>query len=593
MGVGEVDVAKLVGRSAECRLLDELLDAVRAHESRTLVIEGEPGVGKTTLLRYAELSAPGFRRQQAVGVESEMELAFAALHQLCAPMLDHLERLPAPQREALAMVLGLSDGSAPDRFLLGLAVLGLLSEAAAERPLLCIVDDAQWVDRASAQTLAFVARRLSAESVGILFASRDPGAELTSLPTLRLRGLDHNAARELLLSAVGSPMDEPVRERIIAETRGNPLALVELPRGLTALELAGGFGLTEAPALTGRIEESFIRRLDTLPAPTRRLLLVAAAEPAGDPQLLIRACERLAVPISPVDEERDELLALGERVTFRHPLVRSAVYRAAAVDERRVVHLALAEVTDRETDRDQRAWHLAAAALGPDEDVALELERSAGRAQARGGVAAAAAFLQRAVELTLDPAQHVERALAAANASVYAGEFDAALRLVAMAQARAVDPSQRARVELLRAEIAFASRRGGDAPALLLRAAKGIEPFDIRRARGSYLEALSASMFAARLAGPGGGARDVADAVAATPSPERPSTASDLLLDGWAALFASGCADAAPTLKAALTKFSEGTITAEELPLLWLATITAPVVWDDARWEALSRRHVE
>jgi DNA-binding CsgD family transcriptional regulator/tetratricopeptide (TPR) repeat protein len=593
MSVREVDVATLVGRSAECRLLDGLLATVRAHESRALVIAGEPGVGKTTLLRYAQESAPDFRLQRAVGVESEMELPFAALHQLCGPMLDHLERLPAPQREALAMVLGLSDGSAPDRFLLGLAVLGLLSEAAAERPLLCIVDDEQWVDRASAQTLAFVARRVSAESVGIVFASRNPGPELTSLPTLRLRGLDHNAARELLLSAVGVPMDERVRERIIAETRGNPLALVELPQGLSALELAGGFGLTEAPALADRIEESFIRRLDTLSERTRRLLLVAAAEPAGDPRLLTRACERLGVPISLVDDERDELLTLGERVTFRHPLVRSAVYRAAAVDERRVVHLALAEMTDRETDADRRAWHLAAAAPGPDEDVALELERSAGRAQARGGVAATAAFLQRAVELTLDPAQRVERALDAATASTYAGEFDAALRLVAMAYATAVDRAQRARVELLRAEIAFASRRGGDAPALLLRAAKGIEPFDTRRARGSYLEALSASMFAARLAGPGGGVREVADAVAATPRPEGPRSASDLLLDGWAALFADGCAVAAPTLEAALAKFSEGTIAAEELPLLWLVTITAPVVWDDARWDALSRRHVE
>jgi DNA-binding CsgD family transcriptional regulator len=592
MSVRERDVATLVGRSAECRILDELLDAVRSHESRTLVIAGEPGVGKTTLLRYAEQSASAFRLQRAVGVESEMELAFAALHQLCGPMLDHLERLPAPQREALAMVLGLRDGSAPDRFLLGLAVLGLMSEAAAERPLLCIVDDAQWVDRASAQTLAFVARRVSAESVGILFASRDPGAELMSLPTLKLRGLDHNAARDLLLSAVGGPLDERVRERIIAETRGNPLALVELPRGKTALELAGGFGLTEAPALTGRIEESYIRRLDTLSERTRRLLLVAAAEPAGDPQLLIRACERLGIPVSPVDEERDELLGLGERVTFRHPLVRSAVYRAAAADERRAVHLALAEITDRETDRDRRAWHLAAAAPGPDEDVALELERSAGRAQARGGVAAAAAFLQRAVELTLDPAQYVERALAAANASIYAGDFDAALRLVAMAQARA-DPSQGARVEVLRAEIAFASRRGGDAPALLLRAARGIEPFDTRRARGSYLEALLASMFAARLAGPGGGVREVADAVAAAPRPEGPRSASDLLLDGWATLFANGCAVAAPTLAAALTKFSEGTITEEELPPLWFAAFTAPVVWDDACWDALSRRHVE
>jgi len=397
--------AAMVGRSDERRLLDELLDAVRAHTSRTLVIVGEPGVGKTALLAYAEGAASDFRVRHAVGVESEMELAFAALHQLCAPMLGRLERVPEPQREALAIALGLSTGAAPDRFLLGLAVLGLLSEAAADQPLLCIVDDAQWVDQASAQTLAFVARRVSAESVGILFATRHPSEELERLPTLTLGGLDSDAARELLLSAMSTPLDERVRERIVAETRGNPLALLELPRGLTTMQLAGGFGLTESHVLTGRIEESFVRRLAALSDDTRRLLLVAAAEPVGDPLLLLRASERLGISISADRAEPEGLLALGERVTFHHPLVRSAVYRAAPMKERRAVHLALAEMTDRKADPDRRAWHLAAAAMGPDEDVASELERSADRAQARGGVAAAAAFLKRAVELTLDPAQ--------------------------------------------------------------------------------------------------------------------------------------------------------------------------------------------
>jgi DNA-binding CsgD family transcriptional regulator len=583
----------LVGRGDERRRLDELLAAVRAHESRTLVIVGEPGLGKTALLEYAAGAAPDFRCERAVGVESEMELAFAALHQLCAPMLDRLERLPEPQRHALATALGLTAGSAPDRFLLGLAVLGLLSEVAVDRPLLCVIDDAHWVDQASAQTLAFVARRVSAESVGILFATRHLGDELGRLPTLSLGGLDSNAARELLLSAVSSPLDVNVRERIIAETRGNPLALLELPRGLTAMQLAGGFGLLEPVALTGRIEESFVRRLSTLSVETRRLLLVAAAEPVGDPLLLLRASERLGIRFSPDQAQPDGLLALGERVTFRHPLVRSAVYRSAAVQERRAVHLALAEMTDQEADPDRRAWHLAAAAAGPDESVALELERSADRAQARGGVAAAAAFLQRAVALTLDPAQQAERALAAAGASLYAGAFDDALRLVGTAEARAIDEHQRARVELLRAEIEFASRRGGDAPAQLLQAVKRIEPLDARLARASYLDALSAAMFAARLAGPGGGVLDVSHAVQAAPSPDTPRSATDLLLDGWAALFADGCVAAAPTLQEALRRFAEGMVAADELRMLWLATITAPVVWDDARWEALSSRHVE
>jgi DNA-binding CsgD family transcriptional regulator/tetratricopeptide (TPR) repeat protein len=583
----------MVGRSEECRRLDELLAVVRANQSRTLVIIGEPGVGKTDLLKYAINAALDFRVARAVGVESEMELAYAALHQLCAPMLDRLERLPEPQREALAIALGLSAGAAPDRFLLGLAVLGLLSEAAADRPLLCVVDDAQWVDRASAQILAFVARRVSAESVGILFATRHPSDELQRLPTMNLGGLERGAALQLLRSVVSSPLDDRVRERIIAETHGNPLALLELPRGLTAMDLAGGFGLMEAHALTGRIEESFVRRLEALPDETRRLLLVAAAEPVGDPLLLLRACEQLGIWISAADLEPDGLLELGERVTFRHPLVRSAVYRSASVQERRAVHLALAEVTDREADPDRRAWHLAAAAAGPDERVALELERSAIRAQARGGVAATAAFLQRAVELTLDPAKRVERALAAAQASLYAGAFDAGLRLLATAEAGATDEFQRARVELLRAEIAFASGHGGAAPASLLRAAKRIEPFDATLARASYLEALSAAMFAARLAGPGSGVREVALAVQAAAPASGPRTGADLLLDGWAALFAAGCAAATPRLREALTAFDAPVAASDLLQLLWLVMATALTIWDDGRWELHTRQYVE
>ena len=595
MRAGEVRTSPkpLVGRDDECRLVEKLVDGVRSNESRTMVIEGPPGVGKTALLDYAASAARDFRVERAAGVESEMELAFAALHQLCTPMLGRLDRLPTPHREALAIALGLRAGPTPDRFLVGLAVLGLLSQAAADRPLLCVVDDAQWVDRASAQALSFVARRLSAESIGILFATRHVSDELGQLPTVGLRGLDSVAARKLLLAVVSSPLDEGVRDRIIAEMRGNPLALTELPRGLTTMQLAGGFGLMEAAGLTGRIEGTFVRRLGALPEETRRLLLVAAAEPVGDPLLLLRACERLGISVPTLDLDTEGLLELGPRVTFRHPLARSAVYRSATVQERREVHLALAEVTDRASDRDRRAWHLATAAAGPDEAVASELERSACRAQARGGVAAGAAFLQRASALTVDPGQQVERALAAAQASLRAGGFDAALRLVATARDRARHESERARADLLRAQIHFASSRGAMASASLLSAVKRMEPLDERLARDSSLEALCAAMFAARLAGPDCRVSDVAHAVRGSTSAGRPGSAAELLINGWATLFVDGHAAATPDLQDALRQFSGCDVTPDELHLLGPATLAAPVMWDETQWDVLSKRYVE
>ena len=449
----------LRGRDEELRTLDRLLEAVRAGESRALVVRGEPGVGKTALLEYAIEPASGFRVARAAGVESEMELAFAGLHQLCAPMLDRLERLPGPQRDALGMAFGLSAGDAPDRFLVGLAVLSLLSEVAEEQPLVCLVDDAQWLDRASAQALAFVARRLLAESVALVFAAREPSEELQ--PACRSwwsRVCDDGDARALLGSVIRGPLDERVRDRIVAETRGNPLALLELPRGLTPAELAGGFGLPDALPLSGRIEESFRRRLA---AACRRDPAAVAGRGGG-------AGRRAGAGVARGRAARDRgrrggarraaagLLEFGARVRFRHPLVRSAVYRAASLEDRQSVHRALAEATDPEVDPDRRAWHRAQAAPGPDEDVAAELERSAGRAQARGGLAAAAAFLERAAELTPEPARRAERALAAAQAKHQAGAPDAALGLLATAEAGPLDELQRARVDLLRAQIAFA-----------------------------------------------------------------------------------------------------------------------------------------
>jgi hypothetical protein len=454
---------ELTDRRAECGLLGGLVEAVRAGESRGLVVYGEPGVGKTALLEYLAGQAAGCRVPRVSGVQSEMELAFAGLHQLCAPLLSRLDALPGPQRRALRTAFGISDGPAPDQFLVGLAVLGLLSEMAGEWPVLCVVDDAQWLDRASAQVLAFVARRLGAESVGLVFGTRVAGGELAGLPEPAVGGLAERDARALLDAVLTGPVDARVREQIVAETRGNPLALLELPRGLTAAELAGGFGLPGA--LAGRIEDSFRRRVDALPAQARRLLLLAAADPTGDPVLVWRAAGRLGIGTQAAGPAAEAGLAeFGARVRFRHPLVRSAVYRAAPELDRQEVHRALADATDPQADPDRRAWHRAQAAAVPDEEVAAELEDSASRAQARGGLAAAAAFLERAALLTPDPARRPGRTLAAAQASLRAGAFGKALELVAMAEAGPLDELQGARADWLRGQIAFASGPGSDAP---------------------------------------------------------------------------------------------------------------------------------
>src|SRR6201991_1772140 len=423
----------LQGRSSECGSLDRLMQAVRAGESRTLVVRGDPGVGKTALLQYVAERASGCRVARAAGVQSEMELPFAGLHQLCGKMLDRRASLPAPQGDALGTAFGLCAGDAPDRFFVGLAVLGLLAQAAEDQPLVCLVDDAQWLDRASAHALGFVGRRLLAEPVALIFAVRttSDASELAGLPELVVEGLREPDARALLDSALTGPLDERVRDRLVAETRGNPLALLELPRGLSSAELAGGFGLPHALPLSGRIEDTFLRRLESLPAPTRRLLLIAAAEPRGEPLLVWRAAEHLEIGAEAGAPASDAgLCDFGSHVRFRHPLVRSAVYRAASLRERQSVHRALAEATDPESDPDRRAWYRAQAAAGPDEEVAMDLERAAGRAQARGGLAAAAAFLERATQLTGEPDRRALRALAAAQAKLQAGAPDAALELL-------------------------------------------------------------------------------------------------------------------------------------------------------------------
>jgi AAA ATPase domain len=429
--------AELQGRRGECAVLDRLVEAIRAGESRALVLCGEAGAGKTALLDYLAGHAPGCRVARAAGVQSEMELAFAAVHQLCAPMLGRLERLPGPQREALSTAFGLSAGPPPDRFLIGLAVQGLLSDVAGKRPLLCVVDDQQWLDRASTQVLAFVARRLQAESVGLVFAAREAGEELGGLPELLVEGLRDGDARALLDSVFTGPLDARVRDQIVSEARGNPLALLELPRGLTPARLAGGFGLPGAIPLPGRLEESFQRQLDALPPETRRLVQLAAADPVGDPVLVWQAAEHLGIGAGAVTAASEAgLLEFGAQVRLRHPLVRSMAYRSASLQDRREAHRVLAEVTDPQADPDRRAWHRAQAASGPDDDVAAELERSASRAQARGGMAAAAAFLEQAALLTREPVRRAQRLLAAARAKRDAGALDAALRLLVAARAR-------------------------------------------------------------------------------------------------------------------------------------------------------------
>ena len=566
---------------------------MRVGEGRALVVRGEPGVGKTALLDYLAGRASGCQVVRAAGVQSEMELAFAGLHQLCAPMLDHAQALPAPQREALRTALGLSAGPVPDRFLVGLAVLGLLSEAAGKRPLVCVVDDQQWLDDASAQALGFAARRLAADPVGLVFAARVPGKDVAGLPELVVEGLAEEDARQLLASMLTGPLDARVRDQIIAETNGNPLALLELPAGLTSAQLAGGFGFSSAVPLDSRIEESFGRQLAALPAQTLRLVQLAAADPSGDPVLVWRAAGRLAIGAGVAGPAVDAgLVKFGGRVRFRHPLVRSAAYRSASAATRRELHGALADATDPAVDPDRRAWHRAQAAAGPDEAVAAELELCAGRARGRGGLAAAAAFLERAAGLTPDPAHRALRALAAAQTKLQAGSSDAALFLLAMAQAGPLDELASARVDLLRGQIAFASGVGSDAPSLLLKAAKRLESLDLDLARETYLSAWMAALFAGSFAG-AGDLMEVSRAARGLCAVRSPRPAA-LVLDALTMLVTDGPLAAAPALRQVALVFASGSITTEEeLRWGWLAQATASALWDDVPWRAMLLRQVE
>jgi DNA-binding CsgD family transcriptional regulator/tetratricopeptide (TPR) repeat protein len=585
----------LLGRRDECQALADLLRGVRAGHSAAIVLNGEAGIGKTALLEYTAGAASGCRVLRLVGVESEMELAFAGLHQLCAPLMDRLDVLPAPQAQALGIVFGQRGGSPPDRLLIGLAVLSLLSEAGGEQSLVCLIDDAQWLDQASLQTLAFVARRLAAESVAMVFATRTGGNDpiWARLPMLRIEGLTEPDATAVLEAAVGTPLDRRVRDRILAETRGNPLALSELPRWHSPMEMTFGPELIGTRTLTGRIEDGFRRQLEDLPEDTRRLMCTAAAEPLGDVGLLSRAAEHLGIGMgSFAPAEASDLIELGGTVRFRHPMIRSVAYWSTSLHQRQQAHRALADVTDPDQDPDRLAWHSAHAAVGPDEVVAASLERSADRALAQGGLSAAAAFLKGAAALSPDAADGARRRLSAAQALAHAGSFDAALDLLALAENGPLSDLQRAQVGVLHARIGFASNRGNEALPLLLAAAHELEPLDVDLALNSYVDALTAAVFAGRLAS-GTSSLEVAQAAKKAPSPDRPRR-GDVLIQGVAALQVDGLAVAVPLLRRAVQEFDSDELSLEEgVRFLWLATMGAIFLWDLEAWKRLVDRHLQ
>ncbi|MFF0445403.1 AAA family ATPase [Streptomyces sp. NPDC004609] len=584
---------KLIDRRTELDRLLRLVEAVRRGESRVLVVRGEPGVGKTALLDRLTDRVSGSRVLHVAGVQSEMELVFAGLHQMCAPFLDRLDALPAPQRAALRIAFGLSEGSPPNRFLVALAVLGLLSEVAGDEPLVCVVDDHQWLDRASAQALGFVARRLAADPIGLVFGTRLTTEELAGLPEMHLSGLSEQGAQTLLDSALTGPLDTRVRDQIVAETGGNPLAVLELLRALPRDQLAGGFGLPGAVTLSSRIEKSFLRQLDGVPGDTRRLLLLAAADPTGDTALVCRAAGRLGIPPQAATPAAEAGLArFSARVWFRHPLLRSAVYRAASAWERQAAHLALAEATDPGADPDRRAWHRAQAAPGPDEAVAADLERSSGRAQARGGPAASAAMLEKAIQLTAEPARRADRFLAAAQANLKAGSYGKSQELLALAEAEPLSEVQRARAGTLRGHVAFASGRGSEAAPLLLQAARRLEPLDLGLARETYLTAWLAAMFAGGLA-TGGSLAEVSQAARELPRSRRPDRA-EVLLDALSLVITSGPAAAAPALRGAVDAMAAADLSAPDAPRWgWLAHAAAVAMWDHDAWRSLLEREAE
>jgi DNA-binding CsgD family transcriptional regulator len=578
--------AELIGRRDECGVLDRLAEDVRAGHSRILVIRGAPGMGKTALLEYAASRASDCLVVSASGAPPETELEFGALHRVCAPVLDQLDALPAPQRDALRITFGLSHGPPPDQFLVALASLSLLTQAAAERPLICLVDDAQWLDRTSARLLNFVASRLAAVPVGLLFATRGLNEDLAGLPALELPGLRAADARALLGSALTGPFDPRIRDQVVAEAHGNPGMLLDLPKAASPAKLAGGFGLLCAipPESTGTdsIDDSVLRQCRNLPAESRRLLLLAACEPTGDPVVIWQAAARSGISTAAAEPAVETgLVEFGMRARFAQPRARHAVYWSATVVDRREAHRALAEATDPCVNPDGRAWHRAQSAAGPDEGIAGELERFADRARAGGRLAVAAAFLDRSAWLTPDPARLAGRAMRAARAKIAAGAPDAAQGLLALAESVPLTDADQARAQLLRGQAAFTANQYVTAPVQLLRAAERLALVDAGLCRAAYLEALLAACYAGRLADPAASVQAIARAACSAPPPPSPEGAEDLLLDGLATLFGRGYAAGQPLAREALRVLCGDLSAHRDVRWLWLAHGLAAHVWDD------------
>ncbi len=585
----------LLGRDRELGRLLTLIRRARDGQSGALVLSGEAGVGKTALLdRVVDLAESDVRIERMVASESELELTYAGLQLMCGHMMSAAANLPVPQREALETVFGLRDSGVPNPLVVGLAVQGLLTQVAGDNALLCIVDDAQWLDEVSARAVASVARRLGSERIAVVMAMRNVAGQFADLPQLLVEGLGDNDARELLRLALHGAIDHRVRDQLITESRGNPLALRELPGTLSPADLAGGFALVGSVPLQSRIEQSLLARLEPLPPPTRMLLLLAAADPTGDPGLLWRSSAMLGLGPDNLDaaQQADALVVVGSRVRFRHPLIRSAVYQAASPEDRRAVHAALADATYVARDPDRRAWHRASATVAPDENVAVDLEQSAERARARGGVAANAAFLERAAELSPAASQRAERLIAAAVAKLDAGAPESALRLVDSARDLPLTPLQEALIDRLRARAGYALRRDRSAPRQLLRAAQDLEPHDEALARDTYMEALSAAMYGGRLGEPGAVA-DVAGAILTATADDQSERAQDLLLRGQALLCAQGLEAALPTLRRAVSAFMKQPANPFELRWVWFCSRAAQDVWDADALRTLAERQVQ
>jgi len=591
----------LLGRREEQRQLAALLHGAREGRAGALVLRGEAGIGKSALLSDLAKNADDFCICRAGGVESEMELAYAGLQQLCEPLDGHMAELAAPRRSALDQVFGLAEGAPPDRFLVGIAALDLVAAAAAEQPVIWLIDDAQWIDQASMQAIGFVCRRLLAERVAIVIATRgisDQG-ELAGLPELQIGGLNTEDAGRLFDLVVSGPTDPLVRDRILTETRGNPLALLELPRAWTTAELVEGLpGADSSSPLTGRLESAFAKRLRELPADTQTLLTLAAAEPTGDPALLWPAAQRLGLDWSAsAPAERAGLLEVDQGVYFRHPLVRAVAYRSAPIEKRLEVHRVLAEVTDPVHDADRRAWHWACSTVGYDEHIAADLERTAGRARARGGLLAAAAILERAALLTPHGEQRADRTLAAARAKRDAGALEAALRLLSVLETEPRSELRSAQADQLRGKIAFDQRRSAEAAELFLGAAQRIEALAPRAARDIRLEALAAAVWAG---GPGDHelVARAAQAARTAPSAKNQPRTADLVLNAIATRITEGYAAATPALNAALNAIrSHGLGSGDADDLLWLtgnrlAGLIATEAWDYEAGLAVADRQV-